>query len=68
MGATNTHPVECRVWGALFAAIVWNLAKLAFAYYAYQAWTLKDLYGSLVTIPLFYGSMLLGLSPFLVPG
>ena len=39
--------------GALFAAIVWNLAKLAFAYYAYQAWTLKDLYGSLVTIPLF---------------
>ena len=39
--------------GALFASIVWNLAKLAFAYYAYQAWTLKDLYGSLVTIPLF---------------
>ena len=27
--------------GALFAAIVWNLAKLAFAYYAYQAWTLR---------------------------
>ena len=39
--------------GALFSAIVWNIAKLAFAYYAYQAWTLKDLYGSLVTIPLF---------------
>lgn len=39
--------------GALVAAIAWNLAKWLFAYYAFQAWTLKDLYGSLVTIPLF---------------
>ena len=44
---------SAAVRGALVAAIAWNLAKWLFAYYAFQAWTLKDLYGSLVTIPLF---------------
>ena len=40
--------------GGLFAAMMWTIAKITYAYYTAHAFVLHDLYGSLSVIPLFF--------------
>lgn len=41
------------LWGAFIAAVLWTSAKNLYALYARNSFTIRNIYGSLATIPLF---------------